>query len=168
MSRMLVVYYSISNGNTERIARQMAEDMGSDLAKIQTVRPYLGSYQEIVDQGKQEVDRGYHPPIQPLPVQPESYDVIAVGTPTWWYTMAPAVATFLAEHYWTDKTVIPFQTHGGWPGHTLKDIKTACRGAKICCEGKIQFDSTGGSEMVTSEKEIQRWLQQIKKEVQSE
>ena len=82
--------------------------------------------------------------------------------------MAPAVATFLAEHKWTDKIVIPFQTHGGWPGHTLKDIKTACRDAKICCEGKIQFDSTGGSEMVTSEKEVQRWLQQIKKEVQSE
>lgn len=167
MSRMLVVYYSVSNGNTREIARQMAEYMGADLAEIQTVQPYVGSYQEIVERGKQEVAQGYHPSIRPLPFCPETYDVIAVGTPTWWYTMAPAVATFLTSYDWKGKMVIPFQTHGGWPGHTLKDMKAACKGAKICCEGKIQFDSSGGSQMVTGEKEVQHWLQQIKKEVES-
>lgn len=166
MSRMLIVYYSVSNGNTRGIARQMAEYTGADLAEIQTVQPYVGSYQEIVEQGKREVDQGYHPPIRPLPFHPEDYDIIAVGTPTWWYTMAPAVATFLTSYDWTGKMVIPFQTHGGWPGHTLKDMKTACTGAKICCEGKIQFDSSGGSQMVTDKKEVQHWLQQIEKEVE--
>lgn len=167
MSRMLVVYYSVSNGNTREIARQIAEYMGADLAEIQTVQPYVGSYQEIVERGKQEVAQGYHPSIRPLPFCPEKYDVIAVGTPTWWYTMAPAVATFLTSYDWKGKMVIPFQTHGGWPGHTLKDMKAACKGAEICCEGKIQFDSSGGSQMVTGEKEVQHWLQQIKKEVES-
>lgn len=166
MSRILVVYYSVSNGNTREIAHQMAEYIKADLAEIQTVQPYDGSYQEVVNQGKQEVQRSYHPSIRPLPFRPEDYDIIAIGTPTWWYTMVPAMATFLSLHEWAGKTVIPFQTHGGWPGHTLKDIKAACKGAKFCCEGQIQFDSSGGSQMVTDEKEVQHWLQQIKKKVE--
>ena len=34
MSRILVVYYSVSNGNTREIAHQMAEDIKADLAEI--------------------------------------------------------------------------------------------------------------------------------------
>ena len=37
MSRILVVYYSVSNGNTREIAHQMAEYIKADLAEIQTV-----------------------------------------------------------------------------------------------------------------------------------
>lgn len=167
MNRMLVVYYSVSNGNTRDIAHRVAEYMGADLAEIRTVQPYEGTYQEIVAQGKREVERGYHPPILPLPLRVEDYDVVAIGTPTWWYTMAPAVAAFLSLHEWAGKTVVPFQTHGGWPGHTLKDIKAACEGAKFCCEEKIQFDSSGGSQMITDKNDVEQWLQKIKKEVKN-
>lgn len=113
MSRILVVYYSVSNGNTREIAHQMAEYIKADLAEIQTVQPYDGSYQEVVDQGKQEVQRSYRPPIRPLPFRPEDYDIIAIGTPTWWYTMAPAMATFFSLHEWAGKTIIPFNVHNG-------------------------------------------------------
>ena len=110
MSRMLIVYYSVSNGNTRRIAEQMQQATGADIAEIRTVQPYTGSYQDIVDQGQREVERGYKPEIRPLAVDLADYDVIAVGTPTWWYTMAPAVKTFLESREWDGKTVIPFQT----------------------------------------------------------
>lgn len=43
--------------------------------------------------------------------------------------MAPAVLTFLSAYDWKGKTVIPFQTHGGWPGHVIKDMKGVCKGA---------------------------------------
>ena len=86
MSRMLIVYYSVSNGNTRRIAEQMQQATGADIAEIRTVQPYTGSYQDIVDQGQREVERGYKPEIRPLAVDLADYDVIAVGTPTWWYT----------------------------------------------------------------------------------
>ena len=42
MSRMLVVYYSWSNGNTKRIAEQLARRTGADIARIETVQPYTG------------------------------------------------------------------------------------------------------------------------------
>lgn len=166
--RMLIVYYSVSNGNTRRIAEQMKAVTGADMAEIETVVPYTGSYNEIVDQGQREVNRGYHPEIKPLSVHPEDYDIIAIGTPTWWYTMAPAMLSFLSSHSWQGKTVIPFQTHGGWPGHVLKDMKAACTGAKFVNEMAIQFDSNGGDEMITSQREVDNWIEQVKQAVWAE
>ena len=160
--KMLIVYYSISNGNTRRIAEQLQKATGADLAEIETVVPYTGTYNEIVDQGQREVNRGYRPEIKPLSINPEGYDVIAVGTPTWWYTMAPAMLTFLTSHHWQGKTVIPFQTHGGWPGHVIKDMQAACVGATFTHELAVQFDSTGGAKMVTTEKEVEIWANQVK------
>lgn len=163
--KILIVYYSISNGNTRRIAEQLQKATGADLAEIETVVPYTGTYDEIVDQGQKEVNRGYKPELKPLSFDPEEYDIIAVGTPTWWYTMAPAVLSFLSGHDWKGKIIIPFQTHGGWPGHVVEDIKTACKGANFANEMAVQFDSTGGDEMITSEKEVENWIQQVEQEV---
>ena len=38
---MLAVYYTWSNGNTEKIAEQLADAHGADLAGIKTVRRLL-------------------------------------------------------------------------------------------------------------------------------
>lgn len=160
--KMLIIYYSISNGNTRRIAEQMQRATGADIAQIETVEPYTGSYNDIVDQGQREVERGDRPAIQPLGVNPEDYDVIAVGTPTWWYTMAPAVLTFLTAHNWRGKTVIPFVTDGGWPGHVIEDIKRECSGAAFKNEMEIRFDSTGGAGLVTPEADIAVWIEHLK------
>lgn len=160
--KMLIVYYSVSNGNTKRIAEQMQKMTGADIVRIDTAKPYTGSYDAIVEQGQREVNRGYQPEIKPLNVNMADYDVIAVGTPTWWYTMAPAVLTFLKSCDWKEKTVIPFQTHGGWPGHTIEDMENACNGATFAFEKAIQFDSTGGAELVTAEAEIEAWINQVK------
>lgn len=164
-NKMLIVYYSVSNGNTKQIAERLQKAIGADIVQIETVTPYSGSYNDIVNQGQREVDQGYQPAIKPLSVNPADYDVIAIGTPTWWYTMAPAVLTFLNSCDWQGKTVIPFQTHGGWPGHVMKDIKNICKGAVLRHEMEAQFDSTGGAELVTNEKSIEAWIKQIKEEI---
>ena len=89
MKKLLIIYYSWSNGNTERIAKMLQSETDSDILKIDTVVPYSGSYDDVVNQGQNEVQRGYEPEIKPLDINIADYDVIAVGTPTWWYTMAP-------------------------------------------------------------------------------
>ena len=162
MKKLLIVYYSWSNGNTERIAKELQSVAGGDLLKIDTAVPYSGSYDEVVDQGQREVNRGYEPELKPLTVNPADYDVIAVGAPTWWYTMAPAVNTFFHGQDFTGKTVIPFMTNGGWPGHVIKDMKKACPGAKTACEMQVQFDSNGGDHLETPESEIKAWAQSVK------
>lgn len=163
MKRVLTVYYSWSNGNTERIAKLLQKEIGGDIVRIDTITPYEGSYDDVVNQGQEEVQRGYEPEIKPLGVNISDYDVIAVGTPTWWYTMAPAVLTFLHTESFADKTVIPFMTNAGWPGNVIKDMKTACKGADIKYEMEIQFDSTGGSRLETPMEDITKWIQNVKK-----
>ena len=163
MKRVLTVYYSWSNGNTERIAKMLQKEIGGDIVRIDTITPYEGSYEDVVNQGQEEVQRGYEPEIKPLGVNISDYDVIAVGTPTWWYTMAPAVLTFLHTESFADKTVVPFMTNAGWPGNVIKDMKTACKGADIKYEMEIQFDSTGGIRLETPMEDITKWIQNVKK-----
>ena len=162
MKKLLIVYYSWSNGNTERVAKLLQSVVVGELLKIDTAVPYAGSYQDVVDQGQREVQRGYEPALKPLGMTLSDYDVIAVGTPTWWYTMAPAVKTFLHQADFTGKTVVPFMTNGGWPGHVIKDIKTACPGATFACEMQVRFDSNGGALLETPEDEIESWAQRVR------
>lgn len=162
MKKMLVVYYSWSNGNTKKIAEELAKAKGADIARIETVEPYKGSYQEVVDQGQDEVERGYCPPIKPLSENLSDYGTVAVGTPTWWYTMAPAVKTFLKDNDLSEKTVIPFMTNGGWPGHVIKDMAAAMNGAKIEKPMEIRFDSEGGDRQVTPQEEVDAWISSIR------
>lgn len=165
MKKTLVIYYSWSNGNTERIAKQLANEIDADIARIETTIPYTGSHEEVVEQGKREVEAGFMPQIDPLSVNVSDYDVIAIGTPTWWYTMAPAVLTFLTENDFNGKTIIPFMTNGGWPGHVIKDMKSKCKGANFIHEMQIQFDSMGKDHLETSESVIAEWIEQIKEDL---
>jgi flavodoxin len=158
MKKMLVVYYSWSNGNTKRIAEKLADAAKADLVRIETKKPYEGSYNDVVSQGQREVQKGFMPKIQPLNADIDDYDVIAVGTPTWWYTMAPAVHTFLHSQSWKGKTVIPFMTNGGWPGHVIKDMERECSGAVFPLSLQVRFDSTGGDQMETPEKDVNAFI----------
>ena len=162
MSRMLVVYYSWSNGNTKRIAEQLAGAAGADIARIETVQPYTGCYNEVVEQGHREGNEGYRPPIQPLGVNVTDYDVIAVGTPTWWYTMAPAVLTFLEGQDFSGKTVIPFMTNGGWPGHVIRYMTKACKGPEFACEMAVKFDAQGRGRLETLQAELDVRMERVK------
>ena len=135
---------------------------GGDLVRLDTAVPYTGSYNDVVDQGQREVNAGFEPELKPLSVNVADYDVIAVGTPTWWYTMAPAVKTFLHGQNFAGKTVVPFMTNGGWPGRVIKDMKAACPGADFACDMQVKFDSYGGDHLETPESKINAWAQSVK------
>lgn len=162
MKKLLIAYYSWSNGNTERIAKMLQAAAGADLVRIDTAVPYSGSYDDVVEQGQQEVNRGFEPEIKPLNVSIADYDCIAVGTPTWWYTMAPAVRTFMHNQDWSGKIVIPFMTNGGWPGHVIKDMKKFAAGAQIAEPFEVKFDSEGGDRLETTEADINAWIERVK------
>ena len=51
MKKMLIVYYSWSNGNTKRIAEQLQTATGADIVRIETVQPYQGTHNAVVRQG---------------------------------------------------------------------------------------------------------------------
>ena len=160
--KILVVYYSWSCGNTEKIAEQLADACDADIARVETVVPYPEDYQETVEQGQREVNAGFMPEIEPLEYSPADYDVIVIGTPTWWYTMAPAVKTLIAENDFSGKTVVVLSTNGSWPGNVTADIEDACTGASFGPALEVQFDSTGGDHQETPQSQVDAWIEQIR------
>ncbi len=155
--KTLITYYSYG-GNTKGIAELIQEKIGGDLLRIETVVPYGNNYDQVVNQGQEEVNRGYCPEIQSINVDWKQYNTIILGTPVWWYTFAPAIHTFLNIQNWQGKVVYPFATNGGWIGHTFQDIQNACQGADIKNGMNIHFD---GSNLRTPMTDIENWILQI-------
>lgn len=153
-NKAIVIYYSLS-GNTKRIAELIRDKTGADIAEIQTLIPYAGDYNSIVEQGHKEVNNGYKPKIKRISADLSEYNTVILGTPVWWYTMAPAVLTFLSENSLDGKRIILFATNGGWVGHTFKDIKRLCIDTELGEEMDITFS---GNKLVTSINKIQKWI----------
>ncbi|MEN3012961.1 MAG: flavodoxin [Dictyoglomus thermophilum] len=131
MSHILIIYYSWS-GNTRKIAHIIQKEVGGDIVEIIPENPYPSSYNATVEQAKKEIKMDYKPPIKTKIEDIEKYDIIFVGTPNWWSTIAPPVATFLTQHNLSGKTIIPFITHGGGgQGRVVSDIKRLCPESKV-------------------------------------
>ncbi len=159
--KTLVLYYSQSMGNTKKIAKRIADIKSYDIEAIDTVNEYTGSFDDIMAQGKEEVESGYRPKIKPLVHDIMSYNRIIIGSPTWWFTIAPAVSAFLDQYDLSGKTVIPFVTYGGYEGHSLSDLEKQCKTTKILNPNSIQFDAENLNKMAISEKDLDTWIQSI-------
>lgn len=157
--KSIVIYYSYG-GNTRKIAEEIQKRLGADVAEIETVEPYTGSYNDVVDQGQREVERGFMPEIKLLKVDLSQYDTVILGTPVWWYTFAPAMKTFLSSVDLSGKKVYPFATNGGWIGHTFRDFEKVCAGAKVMPGLNIRFNE---DKQMTSGTDICKWIQNIGK-----
>ena len=156
--KTLILYYSYG-GNTRKIAQLLRQEIGGDLEEIETVKPYIGSYNEIVEQGEREVSEGFMPEIKPLRSDVASYDRIVLGSPVWWYTFAPAIKTVLHQSDLSGKIIDPFATNGGWIGHTFKDYEKACPHAVVQKGLNVRFDE---NRLQTNEQIIREWAALLK------
>lgn len=109
--KVLVVYYS-HTGNTRTIAGYIHDTVKSDLVEIKTVDTYTDDYDTLLAQIREEVATSYCPPITTKIEDIASYDVIFVGYPIWVETAAPPIRTFLTNHDFAGKTIVPFCTSG--------------------------------------------------------
>lgn len=133
--KILVAYYSYS-GNTAVVAGLIAREAGADLLAVEPAAEYPGDYSTVVEMAKKEISSGYRPPLKTGPVDIPGYDVIFAGAPNWCGTIAPPLASFLAAHDFSARTVVPFCTHGGGgAAGCFKDIQKLCPGAKVA-EGR--------------------------------
>lgn len=145
--KTLILFYSYG-GNTRKIAEMIQQEIGGDLFEIETVKPYVGSYNDVINQGQKEIECGFMPEIKPLTVNLSEYDHVIIGSPVWWYTFAPAIKTFLQEYDLSGKMIYPYATNGGWIGHTFKDFERDCKGAKVQKGLNVRFDE---KQLLTSE-----------------
>ena len=150
---VLIAFYSRS-GNTKRIANLIHNQLGGVLHEIRPVVPYPNSYKATLDQAKKEIQAGIRPPLQSKLARMDTYDLIFVGSPNWWSTIAPPVGTFFTTYDFKGKTIIPFCTHGGGGlGRVEKDI------AKLCPKSTLLPGlSIYGSGMGNTRAEVRAWL----------
>lgn len=151
--KVLVAYFSKS-GNTKEFARQIQEQTGADIFEIVPIDAYPDEYRATTEQAKKEINAGYQPTLKNKPTSLKEYDIVFVGSPCWWSTIAPPVATFLSENDFSGKTIVPFMTDGGSGlGHSVADIKKLVPGAKVE-KGK----AISGKSVKSSSDEVKKWL----------
>ena len=82
------------------------------------------------------------------------YDVIMIGFPIWWYIAPTIVNSFMEQHDFLGKIVIPFTTNGGSSaGEADKYLKPSCKDAnyKPC----KRFD------VEVKKEDIEKWVKSL-------
>lgn len=113
--KTLVVYYSAS-GNTERVAKDIAEAAGADLFEIVPTEVYTSEDLNWTNPDSRVSREHDDESLRDVPLTTtevpdwDSYDTVFIGYPIWWGIAAWPVDTFVKNNDFTGKTVIPFAT----------------------------------------------------------
>jgi len=158
--RGAVIYYSYG-GNTRRVAELIANELGWPLACFDTKLPYTGSYEEVFEQGRREMENGYLPELKPFDFDLSEYDTIILGTPVWWFSAAPATQAFLVKTNLGGKALHPFATHFGGLGTAFADIRRLAQGADTHNGFGIKFQD---KKQLTTNEEILLWARRCTEE----
>ena len=127
----MIVYLSRTN-NTKAIAEIIHRNVGGTLVALELEKPYPENYQATVQQVVKENETGYLPPLKTKIDSIENYDVVFVGFPTWGMKLPPPMKSFLKQYDLSGKTVIPFNTNGGYGvGSSFETVKELCPNSKV-------------------------------------
>ena len=129
--KTLVVYYSAS-GNTERVAKDIAEAAGADLFEIVPTEVYTSEDLNWTNPDSRVSREHDDESLRDVPLTTtevpdwDSYDTVFIGYPIWWGIAAWPVDTFVKNNDFTGKTVITFATSSssgmGQSGSLLADM----------------------------------------------
>jgi flavodoxin len=166
--RTLLVYFSragenyyyggrrdLEVGNTEVLARMIAELIDCDVHRIDAADPYPAGYDATVERNVGEQNADVRPGIaNPLDSIAE-YDTVLLGSPIWNVRAPMIMSTFTDSHDFTGKTVLPFVTYAvSGLGSVELDYATACPGARIGAGLAVR-----GEEITQHRPDVKTWLQ---------
>jgi flavodoxin len=168
-NRVLIAYLTRTK-NTLAVAEIIQQEVGGDMMEVKPAEPYPEDYDAIVAQVDEENESGYTPPLKSTVENMQAYDTVFFGFPTWDMQLPPPMKTFLGEHDLGRKTVVPFNTNGGYGvGSSFQTIADRCPNSDVL-EG---FSTKGGLERdgiylaIKGERreevhaEVTDWLQRI-------
>ncbi|WFA09316.1 flavodoxin [Tissierella sp. Yu-01] len=153
MNNVLIVYYSLFK-NTENLALEIAIQTDGTIRELIPESDYSFDYNTAVKEVRNQISRGFCPKLISGNESIDDYQTIFIGTPNWFKTLAPPVMSFLRLHDFSDKTIIPFCTHGGGGfGKIENDIAKECSNARIL----PGYDVNG----IAASAEVKNWLERI-------
>ena len=165
---MLVTYFShagenysvgvVEEGNTSKLAKVIAEQTGADLFEIVPVVDYPHSYDECLEVATAEQREGARPEYVGDVENWDQYDTIFIGYPIWWGEIPNIVYTFMENHDFAGKTVIPFNTHeGSGQSHSQRDIESTLPDATVL-QGLAVRGATAQNDADATAKAVSDWL----------
>ena len=135
-------------GNNQYIAQIIQQQVGGDLFSIETVQEYPTTHEPLLDFAYEEKADNARPELATQIENPDSYDVIFLGSPNWNADLPMPLYTFLEEYDFSGKTIIPFTTHGGSGfSRTVQTIAELQPDAEVISDGlSISRNSVSGAE----------------------
>jgi flavodoxin len=139
--RKLVAYFSAS-GVTRAVAETLADAAQADLFEIKPVTPYTTADLDWRnDKSRSSIEMknpASRPAIAGKVDNMDEYGVVFIGFPIWWYVAPTIINTFLEDHDFSGKTIIPFATSGSSGlGKTVEILKPLCSGSVTWLPGKM-------------------------------
>ena len=160
--RYLVLYASRTN-NTERVAQLIQTTLDCDILEVEPETAYDNDYNAMLERSQEElaaIRQGNYPPIKTSVENFDDYDIIFVGYPIWYGSMATPMQTFLHTHAskLTGKRIALFATSGSSGISTsVSEARTLCPDATII-EQSLLLTSSTLSQMTTR---VPAWLEVI-------
>ena len=144
--KSIVVYFShpgeiynvgtVSEGNIRLLANALAQAIGADTFEIIPKVPYPTEYQACVEKATDEGAASARPAYIGDINNWADYDTVYFGYPIWWGDMPMIIYTFLENHDFTGKTVVPFNTHeGSGNAGTFEMLKATIPSASVIGDG---------------------------------
>jgi flavodoxin len=154
MNNTLIIYYSLFQ-NTANLAIEIAMQTGGTIRELVPDKNYSFDYNTAAKEVRNQIARGFCPKLISGNESIDDYQTIFIGSPNWFKTIAPPVMSFIKQHDFTGKTIIPFCTHGGGGFSQIEnDIARECPKSII-----VPGIAVNGA--VESEK-VRKWLEAIK------
>lgn len=167
--KILIVYVSRTK-NTKALAQMIQQYTGGKLMELELVNPYPENYKATVEQVARENETGFLPPLKTKIDSLQKYDVVFVGFPTWGMQLPPPMRSFLKKYDLVGKTVVPFNTNGGYGiGRSFEQVKQLCPNSTVAegysIKGGVERDGIifvmEGEKEKQARIEVQKWLQKI-------
>lgn len=129
MSKTLVAYFS-ATGATKRLAEKIAKTLDADLFAIEPAIEYTFEDLKWPSRDNRSCiemkNRKYRPRVLKRLGNIDSYDIVFLGFPVWYYTAPTIINSFIEENDLSGKDVYVFVTSGvNTANKSLKDLRKA-------------------------------------------
>lgn len=160
--RYLVLYASRTS-NTERVAQLIRSTLDCDILEVEPEVAYDNDYNAMLERAQEELSairQGNYPPIKTSLENFDDYDIVFVGYPIWYGSMATPMQTFLHEHAakLAGKRIALFATSGS------SGISTSVSEARSLCPDATVIDRTlllTSSTLSQMSTRVPAWLEEI-------
>lgn len=115
INKVLVVYYSAQN-HTEKISKELANNLNADIFKIEPVADYTSADLDWTNNSSRVTKEHNDETLRDVKLKNttidnwQNYDIVLIGYPIWWGIAAWPVNSFVKSNDFSGKIVIPFCT----------------------------------------------------------